>query len=201
MKNTLLHFIILFAFFNIQVNAQDSLSINNYRFSLKASCALVNSISVTDGTQPTFVQQKPQFAISMGYNFLKNFNTGLSIAHVNGSKAIPDTYSEYVTNYMMTNSSIWYYGLGLSYDILPAIFKTNRIRFDVYPILHINYVRDNWININSNTPGSTNFWEFNGGVGLGYNFNKHFGIFTESLMGRFYNYDKFQLKVGFKCKF
>jgi hypothetical protein len=64
-----------------------------------------------------------------------------------------------------------------------------------------NYVCENWINQDSGTPSTATFLEYIGGVGIGYNFNNHIGIYTEWLLRKFYNYDKFQLKVGLKYKF
>jgi hypothetical protein len=201
MNTKTVFFLSFFFVINFQLFAQDSLKVNSHHFSLKLSGALVNGASTNGGNQLAYIEQKPQLGISLNYQFLKNFNSGLSIAHVNGNRSIPIATSEYGTSYSVINSSLWYYGLNFSYDILPLIFITNHIRFDVYPIISLNYVRENWNDIDTRNPDSTIFWEYSGGIGLGYNFNRHFGIFTESLFGKFYNYDKFQLKAGFKYKF
>lgn len=185
---------------NFQLLAQDSLSVNSHRFSLKVSGALVNGTPYMAGNQVSFVKQRPQMGLSFSYQLLKNLNTSLGVSYLNPLRAIPHQEGN-STMWEGTKSSVWYYGLSFSYDILPVVFNTNHIRFDVYPIVSVTHVREKWLALDSGTPGSATFLEYNGGIGLGYNFNKNLGLFTESLFGKFYNYDKFQLKFGLKYKF
>ena len=81
------------------------------------------------------------------------------------------------------------------------MLHSNRIRFDVYPIVSVTHVREKWLALDSGITGSATFWEYNGGVGLGYNFNEHFSLFSETMFGRFYNEDKIQFKGGLKISF
>jgi len=155
---------------------------------------------MSSDNQLLFVKQRPQVGISFSYQFSKNLNTAINVAYLNPYRAIPEREGT-STLLTPTKSSAWYYGLSFSYDVLPVIFNTNRIRFEAYPIAYITYVSEKWIAMESGILGASTFWEYNGGIGLGYNFNKHIGIFTESLWGKFYNYDKFQIKAGLKYKF
>lgn len=198
------HKLILFTFiltlFMIKLSAQDSVPVNYHRFSLKLVGSFVNGTPYMVGNEVLFAKQWPQIGISAGYQFLKNLNTSINVAYLNPQRNIPlrDGNS---TQFLSAKSSAWYYGMSISYDVIPLIFNTNRIRFDVYPILSTNYVYEKWTALESGIRGSASFWEFSGGVGLGYNFNKHIGIFTETLWGKFYNYDKFQVKAGLLVRF
>ena len=181
------------------VVAQDSVPVNNHRFSLKVSGAFVNGTPIMAGNQVLFVKLRPQVGLSLSYELFKNLNSAINVAYLNPYRAIPlrDGTS---TQLLSAKSSVWYYGISFSYDVLPVIFNTNRIRFDVYPILSTNYVHEKWMALDSRIRGSSTFWEYNGGIGLGYNLNNHIGLFTESLWGKFYNYDKFQVKAGLRLK-
>lgn len=182
------------------VVAQDSVPVNNQRLSLKVFGALVNGTPyMSSDNQLLFVKQRPKVGISISYQFFKNLNSTMNVAYLNPYRAIPlrDGTS---TQLLSAKSSVWYYGISFSYDVLPVIFNTNRIRFDVYPILSTNYVHEKWMALDSRIRGSSTFWEYGGGIGLGYNLNNHVGIFTEFLWGNFYNYDKFQVKAGLRFK-
>jgi hypothetical protein len=185
---------------NFQLIAQDTLSVNCHRLSLKISGALVNGTPHMAGNQVLFVELQPQVGLSIIYQFLENLNTGIGVSYFNPHRAIPHQEG-YSTNYEATKSSVWYYGFNVSYNILPVLLHSNRIRFDIYPIVSVTHVREKWLALDSGIPGSATFWEYNGGIGLGYNFNQHLSLFSETMFGRFYNEDKIQFKGGLKISF
>ena len=200
MKTKFLFLFITLWLFNIHIEAQDSIPIKAHPFSIKIIGAAVNGTPHMAGNQVLFVELRPQLGLSFSYQFLENINTSIGVSYLNPHRAIPHQEGN-LTSYEGTKSSVWYYGLNVSYNILPALLHSNRIRFDVYPIVSVTHVREKWLALDSGITGSATFWEYNGGVGLGYNFNEHFGLFSETMFGRFYNEDKIQFKGGLKISF
>lgn len=77
-------------------------------------CPLINQL--------LFVKKRPQVGRSLSYELFKNLNSAINVAYLNPYRAIPlrDGTS---TQLLSAKSSVWYYGISFSYDVLPVILK------------------------------------------------------------------------------
>ena len=181
-----------------QSKSQDSLRYS--AFSIKITGASVNGTPLDLGNDLKS-KPRPQVGFSLNYQFIENLNTGVYVAYANPARAIPHTDGIGGIQLEGTNSTVWYYGMNVSYDILPALLHSNRIRFELYPMLSAGHVSEKWVASDSGIPGSATFFEFGGGIGLGFKFNKYISIFSETMFGRYYNNGTIEFRGGVKFSF
>jgi len=190
--------ILTICFVNFQSKSQDSLRYSP--FSIKITGASVNGtpLELGNGLKSKSI---PQVGFSVNYQFIENLNTGVYVAYANPLRAIPHTVGNGGTLFEGTKDAVWYYGLNVSYDVLPALLHSKRIRFELYPMLSAGHVSEKWVALDSGIPGSATFFELGGGIGLGFKFNKHISIFSETMFGRYYNNGKMEFRGGVKFSF
>lgn len=200
MKSKFLFLFIAMWLLNTQIKAHDSISIKGLPFSIKIAGARVNGtpLELSNRIESRF---RPQLGLSLNYQFIENLNTGVYVAYANPARATPHFVGTGGIEYEATKSDVWYYGLNVSYDILPVLLHSKRIRFELYPILSAGHVSEKWVALESGIPGSATFFEYGGGVGLGFKFNKHISIFSETMFGKYYNYGKMVIRGGIKFSF
>lgn len=203
MKKKLIYLLLATCFFNSYVNAQEIKSA--YPLSLRLEGGIVNGEPIKLGDEIVQPKLRPQIGLSLNYECFPNLNFGLSVAYADLKHSIrTTTVSEggvIDTEVWGTKSNAMYYGLNVSYNLIPLLFKTDRIRFDLYPIIRAGYIIEKWTSLETDEFGSATLFEYGGGIGLGYNFTSRFGIFAESLFGRYYNEGKIQIKGGLIFRF
>jgi len=153
---------------------------------------------------------KPNIRIECSYQVLTNLEIGTYLGY--SSLGQPSPYQAQIqdingvvteiTKYGFNSTNAFFYGLNANYHLLPVFIHNSNSRFDIYCIGQIGLVSDTWTNRNiSESAFNITFLEYGLGIGAGYNFTKHLGVFGEYAVGRFYNDDNSQLRGGLRFKF
>lgn len=98
-----------------------------------------------------------------------------------------------------TRSTALYYGAEGRAHLMPLIINPSYHRFDVYANLQLgakSFLYDKKIRDNNLMKNHTKFF-INGGIGVGFNFNRNIGLFYEC---GYSNTDKFNHKIGLMLK-
>jgi len=150
--------------------------------------------------------RKPHVRIEADYFLNQNIEVGLYLGYSPITSNVLSTYTDNETNteisyYAHGYDKTYFYGLNLNYHILPLLLKMEKSRFDLYAIAKAGMVSEQIYDLQTNTKSFNNpFPEFGVGIGAGYFFTKHIGIFGEYSLGQFYNKDKMQLRGGLVIK-
>jgi hypothetical protein len=203
MKKIIIYLLLTTCIFNFYLKAQEFT--RSYPLSVKLEGGIVNGEPIKSGDEIMQLRLRPQIGLSLNYECLPNLNAGLYVAYADLKHTIKSTTIDgsgvMNTQIEGTKSNTMYYGLNVSYNILPLLFKTSRIRFDLYPIVRAGYIKEEWTGLDSGESGSSVLFEYGGGLGLGYNFTPLFGLFSECLLGKYYNEGKMQFKGGLLIRF
>jgi hypothetical protein len=175
-------------------------------FTLKLESSIVNGEPLKFNNQIIQVRLRPQFGLSFQYEWLTDFKAGIYVAYANNTYVISNSsYNEIEVTYNTTQdptiSNALYYGINASWNIIPLLTNSNRIRFDFYPLISAGFVNENWKGIDSDLSGNSSFTELGGGFGVAYHFSPKFGIFTEGMYGRFFHEGKTRFKGGLVFRF
>ncbi|MDD3667089.1 MAG: outer membrane beta-barrel protein [Bacteroidales bacterium] len=131
---------------------------------------------------------KPHFSLGLNYRFSNNIEVALYGGYALLAGSVPnDIYHVLASGGSLnhyTHSNVIYYGTEVRYQLLP-LFVGRPIRFDVYPLAKVGGIYEFWHFDGENY--SNQFLEVGAGLGASFYFTKHFGIFGETLGGRFYN--------------
>lgn len=109
-------------------------------------------------------QSTPNFRIESAYNFTKLLGAGL---YLGAGKSAHDHKID------RFSASYYYYGLQGTLHLLPFIHKMNKSRFDLFVPIKTGRIHQKYNEYKSSG------WQYSGGLGLAYYFNKHLGIYTE----------------------
>ncbi len=94
----------------------------------------------------------------------------------------------------------FFYGLSVKYQLLPLIFKTDKLRFQLYATTQLGLVSSHYYEYpdfyTKQRIQNPIFMEYGIGLGLGYKFSKHWGIFAEYNYGHFFNDNSSHLRGG-----
>lgn len=224
-------FVLLFPFFMlftlcnfpIHLIAQESLFKNKLKIGLDLE-TIKRELSHDYGFQSTYNLPSLGIGTSATYSLNKNIEFGGYIAystvghsymqpisdinypHYNYGLYKPDgTLFSGSTSNTPHSTNTLIYGFSANYQILPLLIQSQAIKFDIYLTGRIGAVSARWM-IYDGLDDYVNIWnkaflEYSVGLGAGYNFTKHIGIFSEYTVGRFYNDGKMRFKGGLKYKF
>lgn len=203
-----LHLII---FFSSSILAQESLIKN--RFSIKLGGSAVNSGTIGD------TKLNPLIFVGVDYTINKFVDIGIyggyaALMHnyelpYNATTGMYEWYSADSTSYMKSNSAgfsfsskAYYYGINSNIHLLPLIFPKD-MRFDLYLIPKIGIISERYYEFNATQElvWSKPLVEYSLGIGLKYSFTKHFGMYAEYSLGKFYNNNNYRALAGIVLKF
>ncbi len=190
------------------INAQKS--VFNNKLSLKLSTSLVN-------TGINEFMPNPLFMLGADYEINKFIDLGAycgfaSLMHRTEIPYNPVTgryewYSADSTSYIIgtsgfySSSQAFYYGINSNIHLLPMFFSRN-MRIDVYATPRIGFVSEQYYEYNAiqELVWSKPFLEYGIGLGLKYYLGRHFGIYGEYALGRYYNNNSSRLTAGIIIK-
>lgn len=91
----------------------------------------------------------------------------------------------------------FYYGLKAEMHILPLILHVDRLRLDVYLPLQAGLVSQRIASVKSGSfRWDSPAFEAGGGLGFRFDFTKNFGIYSEYMIGQYFNQRNSQWKTG-----
>ncbi len=149
----------------------------------------------------------PKYRFDLGFAVTSSLSVGAYIAsseiRVN-ELILPDSLGNGSYGYSNGSASsinATFYGLSAKYQLLPLVFKqANKMRFQLYTIAQIGNVSSWQWDIDSEhiyeQIKNPLFTEYSIGLGLGYKFSKHWGIFAEYNYGHFFNDNSSHLRGG-----
>lgn len=187
-------------------------SVLKSRFSFKLGGTAVNS-----GKPPVY-KPNPLLMAGVDYSINKFVDVGVyggyaSIMHsyelpYNSITGMYEWYSADSTSSMRSNSAgfysaskAFYYGINSNIHILPLLFPGN-MRIDLYATPKIGLVSEKYYEYNATQElvWSKPFVEYSVGLGLKYSFNRHWGIYGEYSLGRYYNDNKSRMLADIVIK-
>jgi hypothetical protein len=187
-----------------QLSAQE----NNFsdRLSVRLGAAFVNAEPLKYNNELVTVNLKPQFGVTVNYEWFKNFDAGVYFAYSNLGHMV-DTSFTIVDNkiigygYGSVPSHSFYYGIDVNYHFLPLIFGTKNLRFDLYQVSTVGFVSRKWSELDGTEVKISPSLEYHFGLGLGYKFSKHIELQAEYSLGRLYNEGKSKASLGLLFNF
>ncbi len=200
------HFFI-FSFFLLFLPFVSAQKINiKDRFNIKLGYNAANSDIMYfeyNGTTVKSNEIKPHFRLDVASKLSESVDLGFYFGYsgLEHIEPIYDSNGQSTNFFNVKNTNAFYYGLNCDYHLLQLFKQLNKSRFDLYATGKVGLVSESWKNDLGELIQITPFGEYGIGLGLGYNFTKHFGAFGEYVIGNFYNEQKTLLRGGLVFKF
>lgn len=188
------------------------------KFELKLSYSGISSTMENERELLRNGKIKPHVRLNGAYKFNRNFGAGIYFGYSSLNHFHPDMYESTFTDSDGISKTVWvdgfdatksfFYGLNLNFQLLPAIFKIDNSRFDLYTTAKIGAVTENWRTIENSSViepminnNSFTKLEYSAGFGLSYFLTKKIGLFGECDFGKFINDDNMRYYLGIAYKF